>query len=101
MRTGLKKQQKVTEIFYNAKDPKAEIYTHDTKLKKRLLAYAEKHPELCLQSDDDEQGGLTFVIDKHRISIRITEPYSEERRAAASRRAKEKGGFNEKKVSMD
>ena len=46
MRTGLKKQQKVTEIFYNAKDPKAEIYTHDTKLKKRLLAYAEKHPEL-------------------------------------------------------
>ena len=39
MRTGLKKQQKVTEIFYNAKDPKTEIYTHDTKLKKRLLAY--------------------------------------------------------------
>ena len=37
MRTGLKKQQKVTEIFYNAKDPKAEIYTYDTKLKKRLL----------------------------------------------------------------
>ena len=87
MRTGLKKQQKVTEIFYNAKDPKAEIYTHDTKLKKRLLAYAEKHPELCRKIDDDEQGGLTFVIDKQRISIRITEPYSEERRAAASRRA--------------
>lgn len=88
MRTGLKKQQKVTEIFYNAKDSKAEIYTHDTKLKKRLLAYAEKHPELCRQTDDDEQGGLTFVIDKQRISIRITEPYSEERRAAASKRAK-------------
>ena len=89
MRTGLKKQHKVTEIFYNAKDSKAEIYTHDTKLKKRLLAYAEKHPELCRQIDDDEQGGITFVIDKQRISIRITEPYSEERRAAASRRAKE------------
>ena len=89
MRTGLKKPQKVTEIFYNAKDTKAEIYTHDTKLKKRLLAYAEKHPELCRQTDDDEQGGLTFVIDKQRISIRITEPYSEERRAAASRRAKQ------------
>ena len=89
MRTGLKKQQKVTEIFYNAKDPKAEIYTHDTKLKKRLLAYAEKHPELCRQTDDDEQGGLTFVIAKQRISIRITEPYSEERRKAASAIAKD------------
>lgn len=88
MRTGLKKQQKVTEIFYNAKDPKAEIYTHDTKLKKRLLAYAAKFPELCRQIDDDKQGGLTFVIEKQRIGIRITEPYSEERRAAASKRAK-------------
>ena len=89
MRTGLKKQQKVTEVFYNAKDAKAEIYTHDTKLKKRLLAYAAKFPALCRQIDDDEQGGLTFVIDKRRISIRITEPYTEEWRAAASRRAKE------------
>lgn len=33
MKTGLTKKQKVTELFYNAKDPTAEIYTHDTKLK--------------------------------------------------------------------
>ena len=46
MKTGLTKKQKVTELFYNAKDPTAEIYTHDTKLKKRLLVYAAKHPEL-------------------------------------------------------
>ena len=36
MKTGLTKKQKVTEVFYNAKAPAAEIYTHDTKLKKRL-----------------------------------------------------------------
>ena len=30
MRTGLTKKQKVTEVFYNAIDPTAEIYTHDT-----------------------------------------------------------------------
>lgn len=47
MKTGLTKKQKVTEVFYNAKDPAAEIYTHDTKLKKRLLSYAAKYPELC------------------------------------------------------
>ena len=29
MKTGLTKKQKVTEVFYNAKDPMAEIYTHD------------------------------------------------------------------------
>ena len=88
MRTGLTKKQKVTEVYYNAKDPTAEIYTHDTKLKKRLLAYAAQFPELCQQTDDDEQGGLRFEIDKSRISIRLTAPYSEERRKAASRAAK-------------
>ena len=33
MKTGLTKKQKVTEVYYNAKDPTAEVYTHDTKLK--------------------------------------------------------------------
>ena len=88
MKTGLTKKQKVTEVFYNAKDPTAEIYTHDTKLKKRLLAYAAKHPELCQQTDDDGQGGLWFEIDKRRISIRLTAPYSEERKEATSEVAK-------------
>ena len=88
MRTGLTKQQKVTEVFYNAKDPTAEIYTHDTKLKKRLLEYASKFPELCQQTDDDEQGGLRFEIDKSRISIRLTTPYSNNRKAKLAASAK-------------
>ena len=88
MKTGLTKKQKVTEVYYNAKDPIAEVYTHDTKLRRRLLAYAAKFPELCQQTDDDEQGGLRFEIDKSRISIRLTAPYSEKRRKAASTRGK-------------
>ena len=91
MRTGLTKKQKVTEVFYNAKDPIAEVYTHDTKLKKRLLEYAAKFPELCQQTDDDEQGGLRFEIEKSRISIRLTAPYSEERKSNARKWAKENG----------
>ena len=93
MRTGLTKKQKVTEVYYNAKDPTAEVYTHDTKLKKRLLAYAATYPELCQQTDDDEQGGLRFEIDKSRISIRLTAPYSDERRKNASELTKLKGMF--------
>ena len=73
---------------FKANGETAEVYTHDTKLKKRLLAYAAQFPELCQQTDDDEQGGLRFEIDKSRISIRLTAPYSEERRKAASRTAK-------------
>ena len=88
MKTGLTKKQKVTEVYYNAKDPFAEVYTHDTKLKKRLLAYAAKFPELCQQTDDDEQGSLRFEIDKSRISIRLTTPYSNNRKAKLAASAK-------------
>lgn len=88
------KKQKVTEVYYNAKVPTAEVYTHDTKLKKRLLEYAAKFPELCQQTDDDEQGGLRFEIDKSRISIRLTAPYTDDRRKAASKLAKENGIHN-------
>ena len=95
MKTGLTKKQKVTEVYYNAKDPLAEVYTHDTKLKKRLLEYAAKFPELCQQTDDDEQGGLRFEIDKSRISIRLTAPYTDDRRKAASKLAKENGIHNQ------
>ena len=88
MKTGLTKKQKVTELYYNAKDPMAEIHTHDTGLKKRLLDYAAKHPELCKQTDDDDQGGLRFEIDKSRVSIRLKAPYSDSRKQKLAREAK-------------
>ena len=88
MKTGLTKKQKVTELYYNAKDPMAEIYTHDTQLKKRLSAYAAKYPELCKQTDNDGQGGLRFDIDKNRVSIRLTAPYSDSRKELLSKGAK-------------
>ena len=91
MKTGLTKKQKVTELYFNAKDPQTEVYTHDTKLKRRLLEYAEKYPQLCQLTEDDEQGGLRFEIAKERISIRLTAPYSEERKSIARKWAKENG----------
>ena len=95
MKTGLTKKQKITEVYYNAKDPLAEVYTHDTKLKKRLHDYFEKYPELCQLTDDDGQGGLRFEIDKSRISIRLTAPYSDDRRKTASELAKLRGIHNQ------
>lgn len=91
MKTGLTKKQKVTELYYNAKDLVVEVYTYDTKLKRRLREYASKFPELCQQTEDDEQGGLRFEIDKSRISIRLTAPYSEERKSKTRKWAKENG----------
>ena len=62
-----------------------EVQIHNTDLKKRLTAFAAKHPQCCRQTDDDEQGGLTFEIEKGRLSFRLTAPYSEERRQFAKK----------------
>ena len=67
------------------------MQTHKTKLKKRLSQFTAKYPEHCRQTDDDEQGGLTFEIEKGRLSFRLTAPYSAERRKTYSKNAKEKG----------
>lgn len=68
-----------------------EVQTHNTDLKRRLTAFAVKYPECCRQIDDDEQGRLTFEIEKGRLSFRLTAPYSEERKQAASEWAKKNG----------
>ena len=95
MRTGLTKKQKTTVIYFDEHSRMIEVQTHNTDLKKRLAAFAAKHPQCCRQTDDDEQGGLTFEIEKGRLSFRLTAPYSEERRRAASERA-QAGGINSK-----
>ena len=91
MRTGLTKKQKTTVIYFDEYSSMIEVQTHNTDLKKRLTAFAAKYPECCRQTDDDEQGGLTFEIEKGRLSFRLTAPYSEERKHAASKWAKKNG----------
>ena len=68
MRTGLTKQEKTTDIWFDEKEPLIYIRTHNTDLKNRLTAYAAAHPGECRQTD--------------------AAPYSAERRRAASEAAK-------------
>ena len=88
MKTGLKKSQKTTEIFFDEASPWITVNTYNTDLKNRRIAYSVKHPNLCRLTDDTEDGGLSFEIVKGRFCFRLTEPYSDEPRAAASEFAK-------------
>ena len=53
MRRGLTQQEKTTEIYFDEKDPTIFIRTHNTDLKKRLLAYSSRYPAICQQTDAD------------------------------------------------
>ena len=83
MITNKKKNEKKTEIYFDETPSAVVIRTHNTALKKRLIAFAAKFPNLCRLTDEDELGYLSFEIDKERFSIRLTAPYTEERRALA------------------
>ena len=96
MKTGLTKSQKTTEIFFDEKDPLIHIRTHNTDLKTRLTFFAKQYPEECQRIDaDPETGCMEFEICKGRFSFRLTAPYSEKRRRAASEAAK-KNSVNRK-----
>ena len=88
MKTGLKKAQKTTEIFFDEASRWITVNTYNTDLKNRLTAYAKKHTNLCRLTNDTEDGGLSFEVAKGRFCFRLTEPYSDERRTAASEFAK-------------
>ena len=92
MRTGLTKQEKTTEIYFDEKEPTIYIRTHNTDLRNRLTEYSRKYPAACKLTDDDpDTGCMEFEIRKGRFSFRLTAPYSEERRRAASEAAKKCG----------
>ena len=83
MITGIKKKNKLTEIWFNETGSAVTIRTYNTDLKNRLTAYAAKYPAHCRLTDADECGCLTFEIDRRRFSVRLTAPYSENRRSKA------------------
>ena len=89
--TRLTKIEKETIVLFNEGEDKANIYTHNAGLKKRLAAFAKKYPDLCRLEKSFAQGGVIYVLDKSRLSIRLQAPYSEERRRKASESAKQTG----------
>lgn len=88
----LTKYEKETIILTSEGDDTYSVYTFNATLKRRLAAFAKKHPDLChLESEDKKLGCQSYVVDKARLSIRLTAPYSEERRKAARIYARDHG----------
>lgn len=91
----LSKYEKETIILTSEGDTTYSVYTYNPALKRRFAEYSKKYPECChLEWEDRETRSQTYVVDKARMSIRLTAPYSEDRRKAMSESAKEHGFSN-------
>ena len=71
MRTGLTKQEKTTDIWFDEKDPLIHIRTHNTDLKKRLAAYAGQHPNQCRQTDAAPKRAAWSLILQRGASLSV------------------------------
>ena len=89
----LTKYEKETIILFSEGEDTAHIQTYNAGLRNRLAAFAKKYPDLCRLDKTYAQGGVSYVLDKSRLSIRLQPPYSEERRRKARENAKQ-NGFN-------
>ena len=75
----LTKYEQEIILNYNRGEQEAYVFTYDPALKRRLADYAAAHPEVAQLEYKNDLGGVSYVIDKRCISIRLTAPYSEER----------------------
>jgi len=87
----MRKSQKETIVSFDESSELVNVFTHNTDLKKRLTKFAEDYPKLCRLTDDNGIGGLAFEVDRKRFGFRLTAPYSDERKKAASELAKKRG----------
>ena len=71
MRTGLTKQEKTTDIWFDEKDLLIHIRTHNTNLKKRLAAYAEQYPDECCKTDTDPETVAWSLILQRGVSLSV------------------------------
>ena len=91
----LTKYEKETIVLFNEGEDTASIFTYTAGLRRRLENFSKKYPDLCRLEKSCEQGGVSYVLEKSRLSIRLQPPMSEERRQKASEYAKQ-NGFNAK-----
>ena len=92
MTSHLTKCEKETVLLYNQSHDPITISTYDPGLRRRLREYAARYPELCRRVDKQKYLDYAeYEIQKDRVSIRLLPPMSEEKRRAASEKAKAAG----------
>ena len=75
----LTKSEKETIILFNETEDQVNIYTYNVSLKRRLANFSKKYPELCRRKEVNKQGGVTYLIDKARVSLNLIPPYDVKR----------------------
>ena len=81
--TELTKAEQETILLTSEADDTFNIYTFNRSLKRRLLEFSQKHPDLCRLMREQANGSVTCEIDKRCLVLRLTPPPSEKAQRAS------------------
>jgi hypothetical protein len=79
----LTKAEQETILLTSEADNTVSVYTFNRKLKRRLSEYSRKYPELCRLVKEQQNGGVTYEIDKRRLVLQLSPPPSEKAQQAS------------------
>ena len=86
------KYEKETVLLYNQSRDPVTISTYDSGLRRRLREFAARYPELCQRVDKQKYPDYAeYEIQKDCVSIRLLPPMNDEKRKAASEKARATG----------
>ena len=89
MKYNLTKAEQETVINFDNELDTASIYTHDSRLIKKLWELRKQYPEQFVLEHREHGSGHGYTIPKRCVGIRL--PYSEKRREQQRQEAKENG----------
>ena len=88
---NLTKYEKETIILTSEGDSCYSVYTYNQALKRKLAELERQYPTCFKLKKSTAEGSVTYLVDKARLSLRFTAPWSKERRLAMRERARENG----------
>lgn len=85
---GLTRAEMETIINFNEADDKAEIYTYNGRLIRKLTEYAAQRPKECVLCQPDASGAHKFIFPKKWVKVNASRILTDEQREEMSERAK-------------
>lgn len=82
----LTKEERETIIISSEADDSYNVFTYDLALKRRLQRFAARYPDAAYPVSKNGFGGVTYVVKRENLIVRLRPPYSEiQKREAADR----------------
>ncbi|GFI23941.1 hypothetical protein IMSAGC011_02731 [Lachnospiraceae bacterium] len=90
----LSKYEKETIIQFNEADQTASVYTYNNALKRQLIELCEAYPEQVHCTEDNDCGGLTFLLPKKWLKITPPRVLSPAQREALEQMNRKRWGIS-------